>query len=374
VITSTGATESGEDVLVDQHYRTVATLRGTGGWVITLHDLIVDGDHAWVTANRNLPMNLSRFGGAYNGAVIDSAVQEYSLSTGRLLRSWDALAHVPLSDSYASLPTNGFPWDAYHVNSIQLTGDGSFLVSMRNTWAAYRVDIASGRVQWALGGRRSTFRLGPAADFQWQHDVELHPGSLVSMFDDHCCQITGGGTYVTPTGLSRGLVLRLDPSARSATVAAQVTRADNADAEYMGNAQQLAGGGLLVGWGSVPTFTEYSRTGRLLFDGALPRPDLSYRANLAPWVGLPDGHPAGAARVAGGRTTVYASWNGATEVRGWRVLAGAAGGTLAAVAGAGRSVFETGTPVRAGYGRFEVQALSAAGRVIGTSPPFAAGR
>ena len=113
-----------------------------------------------MTANKNIPMNLSRYGGAYNGALVDSAVQEYNLRTGRLLRSWDALDHIPLSQSHASLPTNGFPWDAYHVNSIDLTGHGTFLVSMRNTWAAYLVNIATGGIEWTLGGKHSSFRFG----------------------------------------------------------------------------------------------------------------------------------------------------------------------------------------------------------------------
>src|SRR5205807_6168799 len=90
-ITNTGQTLSGEDVIVDQHYRTVARLRGAGGWIITLHELLIRGDDAWVTANKNIPMDLSKYGGAYNGALIDSAVQEYNLKTGKLLRSWDAL-------------------------------------------------------------------------------------------------------------------------------------------------------------------------------------------------------------------------------------------------------------------------------------------
>src|SRR5205823_3541913 len=81
-ITNTGATERGEDVIVNQHYQPVARLRGAGGWVITLHELVIRGHYAWVTANKNLPMNLSKFGGAYNGALIDSAVQEYDLNTG----------------------------------------------------------------------------------------------------------------------------------------------------------------------------------------------------------------------------------------------------------------------------------------------------
>ncbi len=95
--TNTGATENGEDVVVDQHYRQVARLKATDGWVLTLHEFLIDGENAWVTANKNIPMNLSRYGGAFNGALIDSAVQEYNLRTGKLVRSWDALDHIPLT-------------------------------------------------------------------------------------------------------------------------------------------------------------------------------------------------------------------------------------------------------------------------------------
>src|SRR5205807_9022744 len=84
-ITNAGATTTGEDVVVDRHYRTVARVRGVDGWVPTLHEILIRGHHMWVTANKNIPMNLSRYGGAYNGALIDSAVQEYDIRTGRLL-------------------------------------------------------------------------------------------------------------------------------------------------------------------------------------------------------------------------------------------------------------------------------------------------
>ncbi len=370
-ITKNGDTLSGEDVLVDQHYRTLARLRGAGGWIITLHELQIEGDHAWVTANRNIPRNLSAYGGAYNGVLIDSAVQEYDLKTGRLLYTWDALKHIPLGDSRASLPTNGYPWDAYHVNSIDVPGDGTFVVSMRNTWAAYDVDINTGRIQWTLGGRHSSFTLGLRAAFQWQHDVRVYAGSpLISMFDDHCCQLTGGGTRVPATGPSRGLLLRLDRATHTATLAGQFTRGAGFDTDYMGSVEPLPGGNEFVGWGSEPYFSEYDSSGRLLLDAVLPRPDLSYRARLEPWVGLPLYPPSGAARVQGGASTVYASWNGATEVASWRVLAGSGPNALRAVASAKRSGFETSIPLRRGYSTYSVQALDAGGRVIGTSQPF----
>jgi EmrB/QacA subfamily drug resistance transporter len=370
VVTNTGATESGEDVVVNQHYQPVARLRAKEGWVLTLHEFLIDGDHAWVTANKNIPMNLSKYGGAYNGALIDSAVQEYDLKTGRLIRSWDALDHIPLSESQASLPTNGFPWDAYHVNSIEPVGDGTFLVSMRDTWAAYLVDIETGAIRWTLGGRHSSFKLGPGAGFQWQHDVRIEPSSAVSLFDDHCCQLTGGGTYVKPTAPSRGLVLKLNQQAHTATLAGQYGQRGEFESEFMGNTQPLSNGNLLVGWGSEPYLSEYSRSGRLLFEAELPGPNLSYRATLQRWIGLPLSPPAAAARRSGGSTRVYASWNGATGVVSWRVLAGPGASPSTAVATVAKSGFETAIPVASGYKSFKVQALNADGRVIGASRPF----
>jgi EmrB/QacA subfamily drug resistance transporter len=371
VVTNTGSTESGEDVLVNQHYQKIATLKATGGWVLTLHEFLISGVDAWVTANKNIAKNLSSYGGAYNGALIDSAVQEYNLKTGELLHSWDALDHIPLGDSYASVPTNGFPWDAYHVNAIDLAGNGRFLVSMRNTWAAYMVDIDTGKIEWILGGKRSDFKFGPGAAFQWQHDVKLQSASKVSMFDDHCCQLTGGGTSVRATGPSRGLVLSLDPAARTATLLAQYPGGGDFESEYMGDTQPLANGAAFIGWGSEPYFSEYSSSGKLLLEANFPGPDLSYRSTLEQWVGKPLTAPAGAARQADGSTTVYASWNGATEVVSWRVLAAAGGGRMTAVASASRSGFETAIGVPNGYQSFEVQALEGGGRVLGTSRSFA---
>jgi EmrB/QacA subfamily drug resistance transporter len=375
VVTSTGSTESGEDVVVNQHYQTVARIRGKDGWKLTLHAIDISGEDIWVTANKNIAKNLSSYGGAYNGALIDSAVQEYNLKTGQLLRTWDALDHIPLGDSRATVPTNGFPWDAYHVNAIDLTGNGTFLVSMRNTWAAYMVNVQTGQIEWTLGGKHSSFRFGRGAEFQWQHDVALgvggHTGLTVTLFDDHCCQLTGGGTSVPPTGPSRGLVLKLNQSTHVATLEAQYGNREGFKSEYMGDTEPLANANTFIGWGSAPYFTEYSAAGKLLLEAEFPGSDLSYRTIVAQWVGLPLTAPAAAVRQTGGKTTVYASWNGATQVVSWRVLAGTSPSRLAAVTTTAKSGFETAIVVPQGAQSFEVQALDAGGHVIGTSRRFA---
>jgi hypothetical protein len=330
--------------------------------------MIIRGHYAWVTANKNLPMNLSRYGGAYNGALIDSAVQEYDLRTGRLLFTWDALKHVGLGDSWASVPTNGYPWDAYHVNSIQLGPNGTFLTSMRNTWASYLVDSGTGRIVWTLGGRHSSFTLGRGARFEWQHDVMLHRDGIVTMFDDHCCQITGGGTYVSASAPSRALTLKLDLGARTASLVRLQQRAVGFDSEYMGSAQTLRGGNVFIGWGSQPYFSEYSSGGDLLLDARFPNPNITYRAERAPWVGLPLYPPRAAVRVRDGRTVLYVSWNGATKVRRWRVLASRDGSSSFRPLGtAPRTGFETAIFAPGSYTRFRVQALDAGGRVLGTT-------
>ncbi len=84
---------------------------------------------------------------------------------------------------------------------------------------------------------------------------------------------------------------------------------------------RLPNGNTFIGWGSEPYFTEYGPSGKRLLEARFPGNDLSYRTMREPWVGEPLTDPAGAARQAGGSTTVYASWNGATEVASWRVLA-----------------------------------------------------
>ncbi len=369
VITSTGATQSGEYVVVNDHYQTVATLRGADGWVPTLHSLVIVGQDAWVTANKNLPMNLASYGGSVDGAITDSAVQEYDLRTGKLLYTWDALKHIPFGDSYANPPTNGYPWDVYHVNSIQVVGPHTLLVSMRNTWAVYLIDTTTGKIQWQLGGKHSSFTFGSGASFEWQHDATLTGGSTLTLFDDNCCQISGAGTYLAPNGPSRALTLRLNQASHTASLVSAYEHG-GVSAAYMGSTQVLPNGNTLVGWGAEPYISEYSKSGKLLLDATLPGPDLSYRAiQVSHWTGLPLTAPSGAARSGSGETVVYASWNGATTVTSWRVLAGSDPGNLAVVATKAKSGFETAIPVGTGS-VFEVQALDAGGQVIGTSKVF----
>jgi hypothetical protein len=150
-------------------------------------------------------------------------------------------------------------------------------------------------------------------------------------------------------------------------MAGEYTHGANFNSEYMGSLEPMPNGNEVVGWGSAPFFSEYDASGKLLLDARMPGSDISYRATVEPWVGKPLAPPAAAARHTGATTTVYASWNGATEVKSWRVLGGSGGAGLTQVASAQKSGFETAIPVERSFRSFQVQALDAGGRVIGTS-------
>ena len=325
-------------------------------------------------------MNLTPYGGSAKGVVLDSAVQEYNLATGQLLYTWDALnpggtPNVPLSQSkQKAFP--GVPWDAYHINSIQLAGGETFLVSLRNTWSAYLVNRLTNGIEWTLSGdpKLSTFALPKNARFEWQHDVALHNGNVVSVFDDACCgfdSITSKGVkFGKASGPSRGLVIKLNLTNHTGSFVAQYVRAKNFNAYFLGNAQLLPNGNVSLGWGSTPFFSEDSSKGKVLLDAFWPVPDVNYRTYVENWVGIPFFPPSGAVRNNAGKATVYASWDGDTQVVGWRVLAGTSAQSLKTVATKAKSGFETTIPLSSTYKAYKVQALGPKGKVLGTSNAF----
>jgi hypothetical protein len=128
-----------------------------------------------------------------------------------------------------------------------------------------------------------------------------------------------------------------------------------------------------VDYGGVPDLSEYSPSGALLFDAHLPYDMASYRGYRYPWSGRPAYAPTaiGSLNNTGLETIVHMSWNGATGVASWRVLAGPGPGALQARATVPSTGFETDTILPSNYRYVATEAIGASGRVLRTSAPVA---
>jgi hypothetical protein len=353
----------GEEVIDNAAYQQIGRVRAGNGYSADLHDFkITQQDTGLLTVFNPIDCNLSVVGGPSGAAVTDSVMQEVDLKTGLVRREWHSLDHVPLGDSY-SLATHSskeWPFDYFHINSIDPRADGTTLISARNTWAMYALNTANGTIGSEIGGQHSSVKEAGSAHTAYQHDATTLANGEISVFDN------GAVPKVHPQ--SRGLVLALNPATGTASVAAQFEHSPALSSGSQGNIQQLTNGDMFVGWGSEPYFSEYSATGQLLFDAHMHGSYESYRTYRFPWTGAPASVPAiAAAKSSGGRVKVYASWNGDTRTASWRVLAGSSAQTLAPVATAARDGFETSltTPAAAPY--VAVQALDASGALLATS-------
>ena len=354
-----------EDVIANTAYQTVAVVRAVGaGYQADTHEFqITPQGTALIDVVVPVKADLSHLGGGANGIVDDCVIQEIDIRTGKLLWHWDALQHVPLAASYTR-PQRAGNWDYFHLNSIQQLPDGNLVISARNTWAVYEINKTTGGLVWTLGGKRSNFSVGSLARFEWQHDARLN-GNDLSVFDD-----ASDGPSQNESQ-SSAKVLILNPATMTAVLAHQYAHSPPVVSVSQGNAQTLPNGNLFVGWGSSPEFSEYTPDGHQMFTGAFALGVQSYRAFRFPWSAQPMTPPdMGNLPGPSGTVTIYASWNGATTVRAWRVLGGSTPQSLTVLdPGAPDRGFETPIELHSEPRYFEVQALDAGGHVLGTSDP-----
>ena len=160
--------------------------------------------------------------------------------------------------------------------------------------------------------------MGPGTKTFWQHDGRILANGDVTFFDD--------GSDPPEESQSRAVRIALDQKAHAARLVSSFTHpSPPLLAASQGNAQTLASGNTVVGYGGVPLGE------RVLEERLAPlRRPLRARPALLPGLPLPlerrarETPPAAVASLnnTAGETIVRMSWNGATGVASWRVLAG----------------------------------------------------
>jgi hypothetical protein len=351
------AGHAGEGVIFDSHYNQIGTVQAGNGLQGTdLHEfLITNQGQAYILAISPLHWPGTR------KMLIDSVIQEIDIKTGLVMFEWHALDHVPLSESFFKNPNAAaFEYDPYHLNSVALTGDGNMIISMRNTWADYKINHQTGAVMWTLGSNRSSFKLGRGAGTAFQHDLTIQPNGAFAIFDD-------GAGPPTVHHQSRAIEISINTRKKTAFIIKQFTHTPPLVANFEGSMQMLSSSEAFVGWGQQPWFSEFNAAGKLDFDANFVSPTSTYRAYRFRWNGSPQTQPVLATTPSSSGTVVYVSWNGAVNVASWRVLAGPSASQLAAVTASRKRGFETAISVRGRQACFQVQALSSSGAVLATS-------
>jgi len=201
--------------------------------------------------------------------------------------------------------------------------------------------------------------MGRGARPAWQQDARETPDGTITFFDN-------GGTPMVHSQ-SRAIVVRLDLAHMTATLVASFTHVKPLLAPSQGNFQELPNGNWSVGWGQAPFFSEFAPGGQLLFDAHLPAAYQTYTVLEFPGSGTPAEAPRLVPHRSHGGIVSYVSWNGATAVAGWRLLAGPGAHALTPVATAARRGFETRIAIASVPRYLEAQALDASGEVLGTS-------
>jgi len=316
--------------VMDESYTVVDTWTIHNGLGADEHGLtLLDNGHALLFSYIPLPTDLSSYGGPQQGHVMDIYIEEQDAAKN-VVFSWRASEHIPLLDTYTGLYES--PADYVHTNAVVMDTDGNLLVSSRNLSEITKINRQTGEIMWRLGGRKNQFTFTNDSGFWYQHDINRLANGHITLFDN-------GNRHTPP--FSRAVEYEIDETTKTITRTWQFPSDQSVFAPFMGSAQRLDNGNTFIGWGALPHVTEATAAGSKAFEMTLGA--LSYRAFRFTW----DAAPAELPRLVLAPTadpttaTLYAAWNGATDISGYEIYAGPTTGEMELVATVTRGGFET---------------------------------
>jgi len=220
--------------------------------------------------------DLTVLGSGYlaDDVIADGVIQEIA-ADDTLTWSWRTSDHFGYDVTYPVRwgPLEGYlgnEVDIYHLNSLQRVGDGSgdYVVSARHMDNVFRVDRATGSIDWVLGQVASDSpqatkdrRLDIIGDARGgprrPHDARLN-GDVLTMFDNR-----------TDTGEpARAVAYRIDVGAGTATLLWEIEQPAGLTSVGLGSNRVASDGSVLISWGGAiqPVFGEYRADGEPIME------------------------------------------------------------------------------------------------------------
>ncbi len=265
-----GIDPDGSYVLRRPSGRVVEQVRAIGS-PTDVHDLQLrlDGNYMVLSYRTRSGVDTSAFNGNSDASIYDGVVQTVTPS-GELVGEWSTEGHIGLEETPADRWENldSEPYDTTHLNSVEPLDNGDFIISARHTDAVYRIDGATGAIEWKLGGTTTPNSLQVVGDrrpypLAGQHDARWLGHGQLSLHDN------GGGEgprvviYRIADGVATYVDSYADPLATFSVCC--------------GSARKV-GDNWLVSWGGVPVVTEFDAEHRRVFLLSINGPGTSYRA------------------------------------------------------------------------------------------------
>ncbi|KAJ4327521.1 hypothetical protein N0V84_002049 [Fusarium piperis] len=285
-----------------------------------LHEFrITEEGTVLMTIYNRKPADLSAYG-ILDGWIFDSIFQEIDLNTDEPVFEWHTSDHFPTRDSLTPINGQGktgkSAFDFFHINSVGKGEAGDYIISSRYYCNVATISGKDGRVLWQLGGANSSFgdlSDGAASNFTWNHHAAWQGKNNLTVFGN------GSNGNQNSARFSRGLMINLDMDAITVSLEQEYISSHKILSPSQGSVQVLPNGNVLVGWGHVPSFTEFSREGDVLCDTHIGPINFdvcswvkNYRTFKYPWIGRPKTLPDVAMRLE--KNVLFVSWNGVTEV------------------------------------------------------------
>ncbi|KAL2406423.1 hypothetical protein ABEF93_006382 [Exophiala dermatitidis] len=323
----------------------VATVKSQNGRPpIDMHEcnLVDDGRSMIVDIYQVERYDLSQYGITEGeGWIRDGLFQKIDVETGELLFEWSALDHVNPSESYVPVGSTsgaaggngldaGGAWDFLHLNAVDQTPEGDYIISCRHTQTIYKISGKDGHIIWRLGGKKSDFKLQSGVLFGYQHHVRWRWSNatteIITLFDNaydgfHKSALRSSGKMIKleyDTTPPRASLMSVFYGPKDMDLAAT-----QGSVQLLGEHKDVTKANVFMGWGQQPYVTEHLPTGEIVFQAKINASGANiYRSYKFNFTSNPIDNPAlytYALSASAPITMFYMSWNGATEVAQWRM-------------------------------------------------------
>jgi hypothetical protein len=242
------------------------------GYITNFHECTLAPDNsAWLLSYDPQVVDMSQIypGGLTNASVTGLIIQKIDANKDVVFqwRSWD---HMSILDATHEDFT-AYNIDYVHGNSLDIDKDSNIILSSRHLDEISKINSETGEFIWRLGGKNNEFTfLNDTAKFSHQHYARRLANNNILLFDN--------GNFHTPS-YSRAVEYNLNETSKTVQMVWEYRNTPSIYSTAMGNAQRLANGNTLIGWGQyTTTLTEVKPDKSVLYTLSLPLGQFSYRA------------------------------------------------------------------------------------------------